>query len=189
MFFIQNIQKNKRRDTTIAETNASLEIHTETVNAYEEIDEIILIPHDAYINQNGENSDTSRTSMNTEQRSQNNLNTDYLNPYQPIIPTKEHLLYMTMVTSEDSSNTAQLDAAGDSQSFCDDDNTDGSGKSDSGSRISRQLNYVELDMNDTMPEDNKVSDKYVNTRIYANQSTENKASTQKTQYAQIVHTV
>ncbi|CAC5417564.1 unnamed protein product [Mytilus coruscus] len=189
IFFLNNIQRNKRRDPTIARTNASLEIQAETVNAYEEIDEIILIPHDAYIYQNGENSDTSSTSMNTEQRSQNNLNTDYLNPYQPIIRTTEHHLYMTTVTSKDSSNTAKLDAAEDSSSFCDNDKTDGSGKSESGSRISRQLNYVELDMNATMSEDKEVSGKYENTRLFANQQTEKQTASQNTQYAEIVHTV
>ncbi|XP_052067570.1 uncharacterized protein LOC127706877 [Mytilus californianus] len=188
MFFKQSIQRNKRQDPTIAETNASFEIQGETVNAYEEIDDITFVSHDASIYQNEENSDTSSNSINTEQRSENNNNTIYLNPYQPIIPTTKHHLYMITVTSEDSSNTVQLDAVH-SPSFCDDDKTDDSGKSDSGSRISRQLNYVELDMNATMSEDNKVSAKYVNTRIYANQATENKASTQKTQYAEIVHTV
>ncbi|CAC5417566.1 unnamed protein product [Mytilus coruscus] len=188
IFFLKNIKRNKRIDPTIAETNASLEIQAETVNAYEEIDEIISISNDAYINQNGENSDTSSTSINTEQRSQNNLNTDYLNPYQPIIRTTEHHLYMTTVTSEDSSNTAQLDAAGDSPTFCNNDKTDGSGKSDSGSQMSRQLNYVELDMNATMSEDNKVSGKYENTRLFANQQTEKQTASQNTQYAEIVHT-
>ncbi|CAC5375590.1 unnamed protein product [Mytilus coruscus] len=94
-------QRYKRRDSAIAETNISLEIQMETLNNYEEIDDIIFISHDTYINQNEENSDTSRTSVNIERRSHNALSTDYLNPYQSKIPITDNHLYITAETSAD----------------------------------------------------------------------------------------
>ncbi|CAG2251221.1 unnamed protein product [Mytilus edulis] len=187
MFFKQFIKRNKRQDPTTAETNESLEIRGDPINAYEEIDDTIFVSHDANIYQDEENSDTSSDSSNTEQRSENTQNTDYLNPYQPIIPTTDPHLYMTPVANTECNNTDPEATAVRSSSFSNDDKN-GSLRSDSDNLISRPLHYVELEIN-TLSEDNKEPDKYVNTSINANRPTENKASTQKTQYAEIVHTV
>lgn len=107
MIFTQFIQRKKRQNQTIAEANVSSEIQGETMNAYDEVDDISLVLHDDTINQNEENSDTPSTPTSEEQRSHNNLNTDYLNPYQPIIPTTDPHLYMTPDTSTECSNTDQ----------------------------------------------------------------------------------
>lgn len=186
MFAKQFIKRNKRQDPT-AETNESLEIRGDPINAYEEIDDTIFVSHDANIHQDEENSDTSSDSSNTEQRSENTQNTDYLNPYQPIIPTTDPHMYMTPVANTECNNTDSEATAVRSSSLSNDDNN-GSLRIYSDNIMSRPLHYVELEIN-TLSEDNKEPDKYVNTSINANRLTENKASTQKTQYAEIVHTV
>lgn len=110
MVFKQIMQRNKRNDSAIPEASISLGFQRETLNSYEEIDDMILISHDTDINEDEENSDTSR---NSEQRGHNNLNNDYLNPYQQIIPTSDNYLYITMETSADINTTDQNIAAED----------------------------------------------------------------------------
>lgn len=185
MFVKKCIQRKHKRDLTIAESTVSFESHPEPVNAYEEINDIISVSHDADINQN-DNSDTSNSSVNTERSSQNSQHTDYLNPYQPIIPCTDHHLYMTTATSQDFNSANQFVTEAYSSPVS--GKTEGSNKNYSGSSFSRQLNYVELQMNTSIQAKNNVSDKYVNTLILADQPNLDQPSTQKTQYAEITHT-
>lgn len=190
MFVKKSIQRKNKRDLTIAESTVSFESQQpEPVNAYEEINDIISVSHDADINQNDEHSDTSYPSVNTERSSQNSQHTDYLNPYQSITPCTDHHLYMTTATSLDSDSTNQFVTEAYSSPFSDSGKTEGSNKNYSGSCISRQLNYVELQMNTSIKAKNNVSDKYVNTCIFADQPNQDQPSTQKTHYAEITHTV
>lgn len=137
-----------------------------------------MVSQDTNIYEDEENSDTSSDSSNTEQKSENTQNTDYLNPYQAIIPITDPHLYMTPVTSTACSNTDQQASAEESTSLSNEDKTDVSMKNDSGSIMHRPLHYVELEINTTISEDNKAPDKYVNTRIKANRPTANNATKQ-----------
>lgn len=178
MFLKQFIKRNKRQDPTTPETNELFEIRGDPINAYEEIDDTIFVSHDANIYQDEENSDTSSDSSNTEQRSENTQNTDYLNPYQPIMPNTDPHLYMTPVANTECNNTDPEATAVRSSSLSNNDKN-GSLRSDSDNLMSRPLHCVVLEIN-ILSEDNKEPDKYVNTSINANRPTENKASTQKT---------
>lgn len=179
MVCIKIIQK--RKDSVVAETNMSSEIQMETLNNYEEIDDITLISHDTFTNQNEENSDTSRSSIDIEYRSQNDNNADYLNPYQPIVPINDNHLYKTMETSADINTTVQDIAAVDPSPISVNEQNECTDKNDTSSCISQRINYAELELSTT--------DKYENFPIISILPTEDQPSTHKTQYAEIVQTV